>query len=330
MNDGPEGEIYSAYVDTPDLATSTLLLACFHTEVEGTTFSIPLDAVLHMFEFTHIDVLSPLGVVIVGVEGGGASHICGKIKIGKVLDERTVERWKRERGHNAEAFGEVMFHNRHAVEVELIHVFPVEVGLHGDPEKRTRQVTFVHGPTMKHSPSLHLRSIFMADAAIVCVPIMREITTKEDWLVSPTKQEFRQVLLRCFAARIRWIVVAVTHMDRVEWNVELFHHYCATCLTPTLSSCGFPKHRVTFVPTGWKNYDLLNILESMYPHQHQRIPSLFQAVSRLRREKHPCEAADSVFRFQSSLVHRIGGIGTVAVGRVVSGSTSVGALCLMN
>eukprot|EP00759_Apiculatamorpha_spiralis_P003514 PhF_6_TR11676/c0_g1_i2/m.18897 len=203
MDDGPESEIYSSYVSNPEPTSSMMLLS--FVLGNDPDFIIPLDAVLSLFEYTPIDTTSPIGVTIVGVDDTAAT-LAGHIFL-QTIDHRSLQRYAARWGvrpltpdYYADSF---TIHQRDFSSIVFFqHIYK------GDDTTKPRTITFLYSPPMTFWPSLHIRSIFMADAAVVCVPLIVEETPEGKPKLY--ESDFRQLLLRCFAAGIRWIVVAVT------------------------------------------------------------------------------------------------------------------------
>eukprot|EP00759_Apiculatamorpha_spiralis_P003516 PhF_6_TR11676/c0_g1_i3/m.18898/K03231/EEF1A; elongation factor 1-alpha len=317
MDDGPESEIYSSYVSNPEPTSSMMLLS--FVLGNDPDFIIPLDAVLSLFEFTEIDTTSPIGVTIVGVEDISTRAVAGNI-LHSTWNSSQQQRFKVDWASPLAPEYYARSLNRYSRNFHLERMVQF-------PYDGERPISIIHGPRLSDSPSLHIRSIFMADAAVVCVPLIVEETP--EGTTKPYESDFRQLLLRCFAAGIRWIVVAVTCMDSSRFDLPTYHRYINTALAPVLNKCGFPKYRVTFVPAVWEDGDLHNVVQPyrvFTTKEGPTYPTVMEAVTKIRRQRHPCEDKSAVFRLQVSHVQRIGGIGTVVEGRVVSGAGTCGGI----
>eukprot|EP00759_Apiculatamorpha_spiralis_P001709 PhF_6_TR1058/c1_g1_i2/m.2216 len=319
MDDSLASDIYGAYHTTPIPTVSMLVLSFSRDEdMELHSLRIPFDTILLVYQYAcKREDKTPLGVAVVGTPGAGSTTIMGLLKAFTMspmersnMRKRAVEAGKLGQMYSEQYRGRYL----HSSDGALCGIFVESSTWAQTRLSRDRDIVLLLGPSMAVSPKLHIRTLFMADTAVVCVPIPHDVKPFQGW-------DLQQLLLRCFASGMRWIVVAVTFMDAVRWDVTVFEQFATTTILPMLVRSGFPRHRVVIVPTG-RNMDLPETFNNVMDPWDTTHPSgsLIESLQRMYRMRHPCEDGDAPWRFQCHNSERIRGIGTTVLGRVLSGT----------
>lgn len=134
--------------------------------------------------------------------------------------------------------------------------------------------------------------------------------------------------LLAYTLGVRQIVVAVNKMDDkiVNWSQARFNEIVEDVGT-YLKQIGFRKEMVTYVPvSGWTGENLVERLDGKVgsgdessnkaPHSWYKGVCLSEALDNLQMPKRP---VDKPLRLPIQDVYKIGGVGTVPVGRVETG-----------
>eukprot|EP00762_Andalucia_godoyi_P005143 ANDGO_03920.mRNA.1 Elongation factor 1-alpha len=125
----------------------------------------------------------------------------------------------------------------------------------------------------------------------------------------------KEHILLAFTLGIRQLVVCVNKMDdpSVAWSEEKYLHIKSE-VSACLQRVGYTSQNIAFVPiSGW-NGD--NLLERSVNSPWWKGPTLVEAFDSMEQ---PRRAADKPLRLPLQDVYKIGGIGTVPVGRVETG-----------
>jgi len=130
----------------------------------------------------------------------------------------------------------------------------------------------------------------------------------------------REHSLLAYALGVKQMVVAVNKMDdeSVKYSQERFKKICEDVIA-FLSKVGYNPEKVSFVPiSGWKGENLVEESAEMPWYEgHTLIEALDHVVP-------PKRLTDKPLRIPIQDVYKIGGIGTVPVGRVETGTIKPG------
>jgi len=119
---------------------------------------------------------------------------------------------------------------------------------------------------------------------------------------------------------VKQMICAVNKMDdtSVKYNQKRFDEIKSE-MSIYLKKIGFNPDNIPFIPiSGWHGDNMLEASENM---PWYKGPTLIQALDNLRPPKRPI---DKALRLPLQDVYKIGGIGTVPVGRVETGSLKAG------
>lgn len=125
----------------------------------------------------------------------------------------------------------------------------------------------------------------------------------------------REHALLAFTMGVKQMIVAVNKMDdkSVNWSEERFNEIKKE-MSDYLKKIGYNPDKIPFIPiSGWHGDNMLNSSDNM---KWYKGPTLIQALDNLDQPKRP---RDKPLRLPLQDVYKIGGIGTVPVGRVETG-----------
>jgi elongation factor 1-alpha len=130
----------------------------------------------------------------------------------------------------------------------------------------------------------------------------------------------REHALLAFTLGIQQIIVAVNKMDdKTTMYSEARFNDIVTEVSSFLGKVGFLPKKITFVPiSGWAGDNMIDRSENM---PWYKGPYLLEALDQIKPPKRP---VDKPLRLPLQDVYKIGGIGTVPVGRVETGFIKAG------
>jgi len=125
----------------------------------------------------------------------------------------------------------------------------------------------------------------------------------------------REHALLAFTLGVKQLIVAVNKMDDKSVNYsEARYNEIKTEVTNFIGKIGFNTERVPFIPiSGWNGDNMLERSDNM---PWYKGPILIEALDAIKPPKRP---SDRPLRLPLQDVYKIGGIGTVPVGRVETG-----------
>eukprot|EP00995_Heteronema_vittatum_P008728 NODE_396_length_1409_cov_339.470588_g292_i0.p1 GENE.NODE_396_length_1409_cov_339.470588_g292_i0~~NODE_396_length_1409_cov_339.470588_g292_i0.p1 ORF type:complete len:462 (+),score=-34.79 NODE_396_length_1409_cov_339.470588_g292_i0:25-1386(+) len=130
----------------------------------------------------------------------------------------------------------------------------------------------------------------------------------------------REHALLAYTMGIKQCVLAVNKMDSCNWSESRFNEICAE-VGKYLQKVGFKKEDIQMVPYSGFHGD--NMLEKSENLGWYKGPTLLEALDNI---KAPEKNSDKPLRLPLQDVYKIGGIGTVPVGRVETGILKPGDL----
>lgn len=123
----------------------------------------------------------------------------------------------------------------------------------------------------------------------------------------------REHVLLSYTLGVRQMIVAINKMDAVKYDEERYNHIKAV-ISGFLKKIGYDPVKILFVPlSGWTGDNMLEKSENM---NWYKGPTLIEALDTITPPKRPTEKP---LRVPIQDVYKIGGIGTVPVGRVETG-----------
>jgi len=142
--------------------------------------------------------------------------------------------------------------------------------------------------------------------------------------VSPNREHFleeaqtKEHALLAFTLGVKKLIVCVNKMDEVQYSEESFQ-LSKQKIARLLVKCGYPPKEVPFIPLSAADGDNITVGSSHMP--WWKGPTLLETLDSMKTPPRP---VDRPLRASLHDVYRIGGIGTVAVGRIVTGMMSPG------
>lgn len=128
----------------------------------------------------------------------------------------------------------------------------------------------------------------------------------------------REHALLAYTLGVKQMVVAVNKMDNVKYNEQRYEDIKSEVST-YLKKVGYKPAKVTYVPiSGWEGDNITEKSDNMSWYDG---PTLLEALDKATPPKRP---VDKALRIPIQDVYKIGGIGTVAVGRVETGTIRPG------
>lgn len=183
-------------------------------------------------------------------------------------------------------------------------------------ESKNYNFTVIDAPGHKDFIKNMITGTSQADAAV----LMISAATGEFEAGISKQGSTNEHALLAFILGVKQIVIAINKMDSASVNFsQARYDEIVTELTAKLTKIGFSKTAMTFVPiSGWTGD---NLIEPSAKMGWWTGPTLLQALDSLTVPKRPLEKP---LRLPIGEVYKIGGIGTVAVGRVETGVLQVG------
>eukprot|EP00771_Trimastix_marina_P002562 gnl/Trimastix_PCT/370.p1 GENE.gnl/Trimastix_PCT/370~~gnl/Trimastix_PCT/370.p1 ORF type:complete len:436 (-),score=53.62 gnl/Trimastix_PCT/370:8-1315(-) len=131
-------------------------------------------------------------------------------------------------------------------------------------------------------------------------------------------ESIREHLVIGYALGLRHLIVAVSHMDRVDYAPDPFHRV-VQAISPMLHRLGFPEGQITYVPlSAWTGANLTQPAGEMSAWYSG--PTLLQALDTLEP---PVRQVDKPLRMTQHEIVKIPGIGPVGLCHVLSGRIKV-------
>ena len=125
----------------------------------------------------------------------------------------------------------------------------------------------------------------------------------------------KEHILLAYTLGVKQLIVCVNKMDEntVNWSEERFNEIQRE-ISDYLKKVGYSPEKVPFIPlSGWKGENLIEKPENI---KWYKGPTLLEALDNLMPPKRPIEKP---LRLPLQDVYKIGGIGTVPVGRIETG-----------
>lgn len=131
----------------------------------------------------------------------------------------------------------------------------------------------------------------------------------------------REHALLAFTLGVKQMVVALNKMDSCDYSESRYNDIKEE-VSAYLKKVGYKPAKISFVPiSGWVGDNMLDKSEKM---PWYKGPTLLEALDNVNAPKRP---TDKPLRLPLQDVYKIGGIGTVPVGRVETGIIKPGMMC---
>jgi len=135
----------------------------------------------------------------------------------------------------------------------------------------------------------------------------------------------REHALLAFTLGVKQIIVSVNKMDTVQWREDRYREICSE-VSKFLKKIGYNPDQVAMIPlSGWHGDNMLEVSSNMpwfkgcevqRPSGNKTCRTLLEAIDAIEP---PARPTDKALRLPLQDVYKIGGIGTVPVGRVETG-----------
>jgi len=255
-------------------------------------------------EKTHINI------VVIGHVDAGKSTTTGHLiyKCGGI-DKRTIEKFEKE----AAEIGKSSFKYAWVLDklkAERERGITIDIAL-WKFETPKYYVTIIDAPGHRDFIKNMITGTSQADAAVLVIA-----SGAGEFEAGISKEgQTREHVLLAFTLGVKQMIVAINKMDdkSVNWSQARYDEIKKE-VSAYLKKVGYNPDKVSFVPiSGW-NGD--NMLESSTNTPWYKGPTLLEALDAIEPPKRPTEKP---LRLPLQDVYKIGGIGTVPVGRVETG-----------
>lgn len=252
-------------------------------------------------EGTKIDI----NIATIGNSQSGKSTTLGRLILnsnGKDFDMMTSEElMKLPYNKNYALIGDKRFNDRNIEQTANISYSNIETLI--------KKFTLINTPGLRKYIKNMISGTFHGDAALLVVSALNEEFEDGMSRQGMTKEH----VLIAFTFGIKQIIVGVNKMDTCNWNEKRFY-YIKENLSKELLKIGYPSDSTYFIPySGLKGDNLINKSRNL---SWYKGPTLLEAMNNLQMPKRD---KDKPLRITVSFVQKIGGIGTVACGKVECG-----------
>jgi len=249
-------------------------------------------------------------IVVIGHVDAGKSTTTGHLiyKCGGI-DKRTIEKMEKE----AQEMGKASFKYAWVLDklkAERERGITIDIAL-WKFESKNYMITVIDAPGHRDFIKNMITGTSQADAAILVVAS----GTGEFEAGIGQNGQTREHALLAFTLGVKQLIVAVNKMDDKSVNyAESRYNEIKTEVSGFLKKIGFNPDNIPFVPiSGWNGDNMIEASPNMAWYKG---PTLLGALDSLTIPKRPTEKP---LRLPLQDVYKIGGIGTVPVGRVETG-----------
>jgi elongation factor 1-alpha len=256
-----------------------------------------------------------VNLVVIGHVDSGKSTTTGHLiyKCGGI-DKRTIEKYEKE----AKEMGKSSFKYAWVLDklkAERERGITIDIAL-WKFETKTKHFTIIDAPGHRDFIKNMITGTSQADVAILMVA-----AGQGEFEAGYSKEgQTREHPLLAFTLGIKQMIVTVNKMDdkSVNWGEPRFNEI-KNELTTYLEKIGYKKDNVQFIPiSGWHGDNMIERSDNL---KWYKGPTLLEALDAIVPPKRP---SDRPLRLPLQDVYKIGGIGTVPVGRVETGILKAG------
>jgi len=251
-----------------------------------------------------------ISIVVIGHVDAGKSTTSGHLiyKCGGV-DNKTIARYERE----AAELGRASFKYAYVLDklkAERERGITIDISL-WKFETNNYYITIIDAPGHRDFIKNMITGTSQADAAVL---VIASPAGEFEAGISKNGQTREHALL-AYTLGVRQMIVAVNKMDEKSVNYSQARYDEIVRETSSfIKKIGFNPEKIPFVPmSGWTGD---NMMEKSDKLPWYKGPTLFEALDNLVEPKRP---SDKPLRVPLQDVYKIGGIGTVPVGRVETG-----------
>lgn len=251
-----------------------------------------------------------LSVVVIGHVDSGKSTTTGHLiyKCGGI-DQRTIDKFEKE----ADQMGKGSFKYAWILDklkAERERGITINITLNKF-ETQKYNVTVIDAPGHRDFIKNMITGTSQADCAILIIPAQ-----VGDFEAAISKDgQAREHALLAFTLGVKQMIVGVNKMDHptVDWKEERYREIERE-VKAFLKATGYNVEKIAFVPfSGWTGD---NLIEKSAKMPWYTGPTLIEAIDQLVAPERP---SDKPLRLPINEVYKIGGVGTVPVGRVETG-----------
>merc|ERR1711981_1330114 len=271
---------------------------------------------------------SHINIVVIGHVDAGKSTSTGHLiyKCGGI-DKRTIEKFEKE----AAEMGKGSFKYAWVLDklkAERERGITIDIAL-WKFETNMYEVTIIDAPGHRDFIKNMITSTSQADCAVL---IIAAGTGEFEAGISKDGQTREHALL-AYTLGVKQLIVAINKMDTTKWSEERFQEIIKET-SNFIKKVGFNPKEVAFVPiSGWHGDNMLEESANMtwYKGWKKELKAgefkgktLLEAIDAIQPPSRP---TDKPLRLPLQDVYKIGGIGTVPVGRVETGIIKAGMVC---
>lgn len=251
-----------------------------------------------------------INLVVIGHVDSGKSTSTGHLiyKCGGI-DKRTIEKFEKE----AAEMGKGSFKYAWVLDklkAERERGITIDIAL-WKFETAKSVFTIIDAPGHRDFIKNMITGTSQADAAILIIA-----SGQGEFEAGISKEgQTREHALLAFTMGVKQMIVAINKMDdkSVNWDQKRYDEIKKE-LTDYLKKIGYNPEKIPFIPiSGWHGDNMLEKSDNM---KWYNGPTLIEALDNLDQPKRP---KDKPLRLPLQDVYKIGGIGTVPVGRVETG-----------
>ncbi|VDL19735.1 unnamed protein product [Hymenolepis diminuta] len=256
-----------------------------------------------------------INLIVIGHVDSGKSTSTGHLiyKCGGI-DKRTIEKFEKE----AADIGKSSFKYAWVLDklkAERERGITIDIAL-WKFETPKYMVTIIDAPGHRDFIKNMITGTSQADCAIL---IVAAGTGEFEAGISKNGQTREHALL-AFTLGVKQLIIAVNKMDAVQYDEKRFNEISAE-MKAYIKKVGYNPEKVNIVPiSGWVGD---NMLESSSNMPWYKGPTLLQCIDLIEP---PTRPVDKPLRLPLQDVYKIGGIGTVPVGRVETGIMKPGMI----
>jgi elongation factor 1-alpha len=256
-----------------------------------------------------------MNLVVIGHVDSGKSTTTGHLiyKLGGI-DERTIEKFEKESaemGKGSFKYAWVL----DKLKAERERGITIDIAL-WKFETSKRFYTIIDAPGHRDFIKNMITGTSQADAAILIIA-----TGKGEFEAGISKDgQTREHGLLAFTMGVKQMVVALNKMDSIDYDQERYNEIVSN-VSDYLEKVGYKVKNMNFVPISGFEGD--NILEQSPNMKWYSGPTLVEALDSFKQPKRP---SSKPLRLPLQDVYKIGGIGTVPVGRVETGLLKPGMI----
>ena len=255
-------------------------------------------------------VASTMNIVMLGESQSGKSTTAGHFGCQMdTFDKRVLLKYERESAElNKASYKYAWFFDRLARERE--RGSSIDVSMWMFKTHKEQQHMLIDAPGRRKLISNTVRGISMADIGIVVID-SQEGQFEASWASDGVVKDH---IVLAYTLGIKELIVAVNKLEDHS-NKEARYHQIKDEMAPFIKKTGFKVDRTPFVPVSGLNG--LNLTEPSVQFEWYKGPTLLGAIEQVQLS---LRQINKPFRMPIHKIFKIGGVGTVVIGKVVAGT----------